>query len=320
MHLIRIAIIMLVLATGTIYYLLQRPNDHKEDFMLIVRHGDTLQTIADKLAVDGTISWSKLFYFTGRLKGISGELKVGLYKIPPHVNILQTLAVLKNGKSIPYKVIIREGLTNQQILEHLHDYAMLEPDEVTLPREGSLFPSTYIVAPGTKYWTIFQTMEEKMTVILAALWAKRKSNLPLKTPHEAVVLASIVERETSLPEERPLVASVYINRLRKGMKLQADPTAIYGMSLGYGSIGRTLTGKDIRKHNSAYNTYIVKGLPPTAIANPGRAALEAVLTHPADTDALFFVATGQGGHHFSKTYDVHTNHVKNLRALTKQRQ
>ena len=186
-----------------------------------------------------------------------------------------------------------------------------------MPKEGSLYPSTYIVAPGTKYSTIFQTMEEKMRDTLATLWQNRRPNLPIKNPYEAVILASIIERETSLREEKPLVASVYINRLRKGMKLQADPTAIYGLSLGYGRIDRSLTKQDMR-HNSAYNTYIIKGLPPTAIANPGRAALEAAL-HPADTDELFFVANGMGGHHFSKTYDAHNGHVKNLRALSRKR-
>jgi UPF0755 protein len=319
MRLLKIFIIILLLAVGTIYCLLTQPNPHKEDFMLSIRQGDSLQTVTDKLVSNNIVCCSKLFYTAGRFMGISSALKAGLYRVPPHTNILQVLEVLKNGKSIPYKITILEGLTTQQVLESLERYALLDPDEVILPREGSLFPSTYIVAPGTKYSTLFQTMEEKMATTLAELWAKRKPNLPLKTPHEAVVLASIVERETSLPEERPLVASVYINRLRKGMRLQADPTAIYGLSLGYGRIDRPLTKKDMQ-HNSAYNTYIIKGLPPTAIANPGRAALEAVLVHPADTDSLFFVATGQGGHHFSKTYDVHTGHVKSLRALTKQKQ
>lgn len=318
MRLFKILIIITILAAGIIYYLLMQPNAHKEDFMLSIRQGDTLQIVTDKLASKDVINWGHLFYVSGRFMGIGINLKTGLYRIPPHINSLQMLKILKNGKNIPYKVTILEGLTNQQILESFGQYALLEPDEVTLPREGSLFPSTYIVAPGTKYSTLIHTMEEKMTDTLAELWARRKPNLPLKTPHEAVVLASIVERETCLSEERPLVASVYINRLRKGMKLQADPTAIYGLSLGYGRIDRSLTKQDMR-HNSAYNTYIIKGLPPSAIANPGRASLEAVLIHPADTDSLFFVANGMGGHHFSKTYDVHKGHVKNLRALNNER-
>jgi UPF0755 protein len=318
MRLIKILIVITILATGIVYCLLIQPNGHKEDFMLSIRQGETLKTVTDKLALNDVINWGDLFYISGRIMGIGSNLKTGLYRIPPHINILQILKTLKGGKNVPYKVTILEGLTNQQILKSLGQYALLEPDEVTLPREGSLFPSTYIVAPGTKYSTLIYTMQEKMTDTLTTLWANRKSGLPLKTPHEAVVLASIVERETCLPAERPLVASVYMNRLRKGMKLQADPTAIYGLSLGYGRIDRSLTKQDMR-HNSAYNTYVIKGLPPTAIANPGRAALESVLIHPADTDYFFFVANGMGGHHFSKTYDVHKGHVKNLRVLSNER-
>jgi UPF0755 protein len=318
MRLIKILIVIIILAASMVYCLLTQPNDYKGDFMLSVRQGDSLQTVTDNLALNDVINWGRLFYISGRFMGISSDLKMGLYRVPPHINILQILNIFKSGKNIPYKVTVLEGLTNQQILESLGKYALLEPDDVTLPLEGSLFPSTYIVAPGTKYSTLIHTMEEKMTDTLAVLWARRKPDLPFKTPHEAVILASIVERETCLSEERPLVASVYINRLRKGMKLQADPTAIYGLSLGYGRIDRSLTKQDMR-HNSAYNTYIIKGLPPTAIANPGRAALEAVLIHPADTDSLFFVANGMGGHHFSKTYDVHTNHVNNLRVLSRER-
>lgn len=317
MRLIKILTITIFLAAVVIYSLLVKPNTHKTDFMLSVREGDSLKSITERLASNDVVSSSHIFYATGRFLGVSSTIKVGLYRIPPHTNILQILDVLKSGKNVPYKVTILEGLTNQQILESLGKYALLDPDDVVMPREGSLYPSTYIVAPGTKYSTIFQTMEEKMRDTLATLWQNRRPNLPIKNPYEAVILASIIERETSLREEKPLVASVYINRLRKGMKLQADPTAIYGLSLGYGRIDRSLTNQDMR-HNSAYNTYIIKGLPPTAIANPGRAALEAAL-HPADTDELFFVANGMGGHHFSKTYDVHNGHVKNLRALSRKR-
>lgn len=215
-----------------------------------------------------------------------------------------------------YRVALAEGATTWQIVEELKKADFLTGEVKDLPPEGMLAPDSYEVTAGMSRAELLKEMQSKQAERLATAWANRADGLPLKTPQEALILASIVEKETGVPEERPTVASVFINRLRKGMKLQTDPSVIYGVTGGRGSLGRGLKQSELRK-KTPYNTYVIEGLPPTPIANPGLASIEAVM-HPAKTDYIFFVADGSGGHAFAATLAEHNANVAKWRALQSQ--
>ena len=202
----------------------------------------------------------------------------------------QVMDVLSTGKSILYKVTVPEGLTSQQIVERLKGESNLTGDVIKLPAEGTLLPDTYQFSKGAPRQEIVDKMQGEMQKALAKLWEKRQPDLPLRTIEEAVTFASIVEKETGKPDERERVAAVFYNRLKKGMRLQSDPTIIYGITGGQGTLGRGLTRAEIDT-KTPYNTYQINGLPPGPIANPGKAALEATL-NPAKTNDLYFVADG----------------------------
>jgi UPF0755 protein len=244
-------------------------------------------------------------------------LKHGEYLIKPHASIREIVDVLSEGKAVQYKVTIPEGLTSQQIVERLKAEENLTGDIAAVPPEGSLYPETYGIEKGMTRTALLERMKEKMQQFLAAAWEKRKPGLLLKTPQEAVVFASIVEKETGRPDERDRVAAVFMNRLRKGMRLQSDPTVIYGLVGGQGPLGRSLTRADLDQ-KSSHNTYQIDGLPPTPICNPGRSAIEASL-NPATTTDLYFVADGTGGHTFSDTLKEHNAAVSNWRKVEKER-
>ncbi|MFO0295050.1 MAG: endolytic transglycosylase MltG, partial [Rhodospirillales bacterium] len=211
---------------------------------------------------------------------------------------------------------IPEGLTNRQVVQLVAKAEGLEGDIVPRP-EGTLMPDTWFYSWGDSRDRLVERQRQAMTRLLQELWRQRAPNLPLKSPQEALILASIVEKETAIPEERPRVAAVYINRLRRGMRLQADPTVVYGINDGAGPLDRPITRADLETPH-AWNTYLIDGLPPTPIANPGRASIEAVLK-PAQTDELYFVADGAGGHVFARTLADHNRNVERLRALERQR-
>jgi UPF0755 protein len=244
-------------------------------------------------------------------------LKHGEYLIKPHASVREIIDVLAEGKAVQYKVTIPEGLTSQQIVERLKAEQNLTGDIAAVPPEGSLFPETYGVEKGTTRAALLDRMKEKMQQFLAAAWEKRKPGLLLKTPQEAMAFASIVEKETGRPDERDRVAAVFMNRLRKGMRLQSDPTVIYGIVGGQGALGRPLTRADLDQ-KSTHNTYQIDGLPPTPICNPGRSAIEATL-NPAATNDLYFVADGTGGHVFSDTLKEHNAAVSNWRKIERER-
>ena len=212
-----------------------------------------------------------------------------------------------------YRIAMAEGTTVWQVVEALKAADFLSGEIKALPPEGMLAPDSYEVSEGDARADLLARMQAAQQAILDEAWAGRAGNLPLKTPEEALVLASIVEKETGRADERPLVASVFVNRLRKGMRLQTDPAVIYGITGGRGSLGRGLRQSELRKE-TPYNTYVVAGLPPTPIANPGRDAIEAVL-HPADTKYLYFVADGSGGHAFAATLAEHNANVAKWRAI-----
>jgi peptidoglycan lytic transglycosylase G len=278
--------------------------------------------IAERLEKDGIISsrWAFVagyMYLTrgGRIPGM--DLKAGEYEIEKGASMRQVIDKLIEGKSVLYTVTIPEGLTSQQAVERLRSEPMLTGDITQVPAEGTLLPDTYSFTKGADRQEVLQRMAKAQDKVLATLWENRQQDLPVKTVGEALVLASIVEKETGRADERDKVAAVFVNRLRKGMRLQSDPTIIYGLVKGQGKLGRPLTKTDIAS-KTEYNTYHIKGLPPGPICNPGRAAIAAVLK-PATTDALYFVADGTGGHKFSKTLKEHNVAVAAWRKIERQR-
>lgn len=215
-----------------------------------------------------------------------------------------------------YRIALAEGVTSRQVMTELNGLDVLEGDVLEVPPEGSLAPDSYEVVPGTPVADVLAQMTTEQAVILAEEWAGRAEGLPVATPEEAMILASIVEKETGVPEERARVASVFVNRLRQGMKLQTDPTVIYGVTGGEGLLGRGLRASELRAV-TPYNTYVIDGLPPTPIANPGREAINAAL-HPDATDFVFFVADGTGGHAFAATLEEHNVNVARWREIEAQ--
>lgn len=216
-------------------------------------------------------------------------------------------------QDVRLKVTLAEGVTSWQVAEALAQADFLEGTIAEVPAEGSLAPQQYEVQRGADRAALVAEMQAVQAATMAELWAGRAEGLPYATPEEAMVMASIVEKETGVPEERPRVASVFLNRLDQGMKLQTDPTVIYGLTKGKGVLGRGLRQSELRS-NTPYNTYVIDGLPPGPIANPGRASIEAAL-HPESTEFLFFVADGSGGHVFAETLAEHNENVAKWRAI-----
>ena len=211
-----------------------------------------------------------------------------------------------------YRVILAEGVTSWQVVRSLKKAPFLTGTVDKQPPEGSLAPQSYEVTKGESRATLIGKMQARQAAILSDLWAKRAKGLPYKTPQQALIMASLIEKETGVPSERAKIASVFLNRLKKGIRLQTDPAVIYGITKGHGELGRGLRESELRKR-TPYNTYVIPGLPPTPIANPGKAAITAAL-HPADTKYLYFVATGKGGHAFAETLAEHNRNVAKWRA------
>jgi UPF0755 protein len=225
----------------------------------------------------------------------------------------------KRGESdTRYRIAMAEGVTSWQVVEALKAMDVLEGDVAQRPLEGTLAPDSYEVSPGTRRETVLANMQEKQKLRIAAAWEGREEGLPLKSPEEMLILASIIEKETGVAEERGQVASVFINRLNRGMRLQTDPTVIYGITKGEGVLGRGLRQSELRRI-TPWNTYVIEGLPPTPIANPGLASLEAAVA-PDETNFVFFVADGTGGHAFAETLEQHNRNVAKWREIEAQRQ
>ena len=251
--------------------------------------------------------------------GKSGDLKVGEYGFKPGMSMRQVMLELTEGKPITYSVTFPEGWTSYKIMERIAFDDRLTGDTPPIPPEGSLLPDTYVFTRGATKQQIVDRMQQAQRKALNEIWAARADNLPLETPAELVNLASIVEKETGVASERPHVASVFVNRLRKGMRLETDPTIIYGI---WGGKGKPEDRGGLRrselKKKTPYNTYQIDGLPPTPIANPGLASMKAV-AQPLETDDLFFVADGTGGHVFAKTLKEHNANVKEWRKIEAER-
>lgn len=223
----------------------------------------------------------------------------------------------RDDRNARYRLAVAEGATSWQIVNGMNGIDALAGEVEELPAEGSLAPDSYEFVPGTERQTIVTNMQEAQTAILAGAWEARDRSVPLETPEEALILASIVEKETGVAEERRQVASVFVNRLNQGMRLQTDPTVIYGITKGEGVLGRGIRQSELRRR-TPYNTYVIEGLPPTPIANPGRLAIEAAL-NPDTTPYIFFVADGTGGHAFAETIAEHNRNVAEWRKIEAER-
>ena len=282
---------------------------------IVVPKGSTVKDTAKILQANGVVDYWWAWWLMARYVASPGTLHAGEYAIPARASLWGVLDVLKKGEVIVHKITVPEGKTSAEIVALLNKEDLLEGELTQIPPEGSLLPETYHFQRGDSRADIIARMQVGMDVTLKELWAGRAPNLPYDQPMEAVTMASIIEKETGLESERATVAGVYVNRLRKGMKLQSDPTTIYALTNGKGSIqevlGRQLVRSDWKLANP-YNTYHITGLPPGPIANPGRASLLAALK-PAQHDYLFFVADGTGGHVFSTKLDDHNRQVNKRR-------
>lgn len=280
-----------------------------KDTIIMVEPGSSLTAAAKTLEKEGVIKDARTFLKLARWFGSDKPIKAGEYEMPRGVSPEQVLRLLQEGAVLLRRVTIVEGMSAIQVYERLmNDPLLVGP--VTLPEEGTVLPETYTFVRGESRQAIMNRMQAAMTRTLEELWPKRDADLPFKTPLEAVILASIVEKETSKKSELREVAGVYVNRLKIGMKLQADPTVIYPITHGK-PLGRRIRRSELRAEN-AYNTYVIPGLPAGPICNPSRASLEAVLK-PAKTKNLFFVADGTGGHTFAETDAEHARNVAKWR-------
>jgi UPF0755 protein len=314
--------IMACVAAAIFFYVrveFDRPGPLPVSTVLVVPKGEGVSAIAERLERDGIIADRRIFmtsilYFM-YLKG-HGTLKAGEYEFDKNATMRQVLDTLVEGKSIQHRVTFPEGLTSRQIVERLTAHPELSGDVPEVPPEGSLLPDTYSFGTKDSSRDIIQRMQHAQAKFLAKMWEERDADIMVSTPEEAVILASIVEKETGRAEERPRIASVFHNRLRKRMRLQSDPTIIYGLFGESGIRDHPISQEELERENP-YNTYKIDGLPPTPIGNPGRAAIEAVLK-PAKTKDLYFCADGTGGHAFTPSLAEHKKNVARWRKIERE--
>ena len=275
-----------------------------------------LSAIAERLHDAHVLNEQHIFRLAVRLNKVVGSLKAGEYEIPAHASMADIARILREGKSIVHQITVPEGLTSLEVLDIVKADPVLVGDLPPAPAEGSLLPETYNFTRGTTRAQIVQRMQKAASQLINEAWPHRAANLPYKSQKEAIILASIVEKETGLAAERPKVAAVFVNRLRKPMRLQSDPTIIYGITGGKGPLGRPIRQSELERV-TPYNTYQVDGLPPTPICNPGKASIEAVL-NPPETGDLYFVADGTGGHAFASSLSEHDRNVSRWRQVERK--
>lgn len=278
---------------------------------VVLAPGGGLKGVARTLARAGAIRSSLGFAFVAVLTGAANRLKAGEYAFRPRESLADVIAAIARGEVVRHFITIPEGFTSEEAMAVLRRASFLSGPSPT-PPEGSLLPETYEVGRGESRRGVIARMAAARDRVLDRLWSERAVGLPYASREQAVILASVVEKETARPDERPRIAAVFINRLKKGMRLESDPTVIYGVSGGV-PLGRGLRASELARR-TPYNTYLVAGLPPTPIANPGRASLVAALS-PAHTGDLYFVADGTGGHVFAATFDAHRRNVARWRAI-----
>ncbi|SIO10662.1 UPF0755 protein [Rhodovulum sp. ES.010] len=293
----------------------------------LVQPGASMEEIVDSVTRGGRSTCGTELNF--RVGVVSAEVEVReldpgtsryvqVLSFDPAGDVPPEYAEFRDQPDLRFRVTLAEGVTSWQVVEELKAADFLKGDLAGLPAEGSIAPDSYEIAEGTARAALIDEMQARQAAILAALWAERAEGLPLESPEEALILASIVEKETGVPQERGQVASVFVNRLEEGIRLQTDPTVIYGLTRGKEPLGRGIRQSELRRE-TPWNTYVIDGLPPTPIANPGRAAIEAAL-NPEETDYLFFVADGTGGHAFAETLTEHNENVARWRRIEAERQ
>ena len=313
-------VIGLLALGGLIYFAKDRFNQQgplAHSTVFVIPRGEGVNAIAERLERDGIINDRRIFVASVIYFKVQERLKAGEYEIRKHASMRGVLDKLVEGRAVLYKVSIPEGLTSEQIVGRLNAHKMLKGEITTIPSEGSMLPDTYKFSRGMTRQDLIERMKAEQNKYVNRLWEKRQPDLPVKTPQEAIILASIVEKETGRADERSRVAGVFVNRLKKGIPLQSDPTIIYGIAGGKGTLGRGILKSELEK-KTPYNTYKIKGLTPTPIANPGRAAIEAVL-NPAKTEDLYFVADGTGGHAFAPSLAKHNANVAQWRRIERER-
>jgi UPF0755 protein len=292
------------------------PGPLAEERVVLLERGQGLAAIAGRLEREGVIADAFLFQLGARLFGRDRRLQAGEYGFAPGASPLEVLDLLESGRVYARRLTVQEGLTVAEVWELLRAAPFLDGELPDPPPEGSLLPETYHYVRGDGRAAVAERMRTAMARTLEELWAARDPDLPLASPEEAVILASIVEKETGVAAERGRVAGVFVNRLRRGMRLQSDPTVIYAVTEGRGPLGRALTRADLDRDHP-YNTYRSAGLPPGPIANPGRDSLAAALS-PEAVEYLYFVADGTGGHAFARTLEQHNRNVRNWRRIQRE--
>ena len=287
-----------------------------QEKIVVIPRSSGVRDIADQLEREGVIDQPWLFIGGVIMMKAREELKYGEYQFAARTSVREVIDIIMQGKVLQHAFTIPEGLTSEQIVARLSENDVLTGNIRDIPREGTLLPETYKFNRGMTREQMIQRMQQQQKRVVQEIWDRRMADLPLRSVEQLIVLASIVEKETGKPEERTRVAAVFLNRLKQKMKLQSDPTIIYGLVGGKGTLGRPIMRSEIEQP-TPYNTYVIEGLPPGPIANPGRAALDAV-ANPARTKELFFVADGTGGHAFADNYEQHQKNVARLRAIEQQ--
>jgi UPF0755 protein len=313
---ITLFVLVAVVAAVTLVVGKQRfdaPGPLAEDRVVNIPRGSGIRDISDVLMRDGVIDQPWVFVGGVLVLKAREDLKAGEYQFKAHASLRDVVATIVDGRVVAHQLTIPEGLTSEQIVARLLDDDVLTGNIKEIPREGSLLPDTYNFNRGVSREQIIQRMQQAQQRVLKEVWDHHSPDSPIKTPEQLVALASLVEKETGKPDERTRVAAVFINRLKQKMRLQSDPTIIYGLVGGKGTLGRPIMKSEIEQP-TPYNTYQIEGLPPGPIANPGRASLEAA-ANPARTRELYFVADGTGGHAFAETYEQHQRNVARLRAM-----
>lgn len=293
----------------------------------LIDEGSSMEQIVEQITKGGASTCgTEIVYRIGvtRLQTLIRELDPGTERFvelasfdPSAEDVPEVYGEKRAERDTRYRIAVAEGVTSWQIVEGLKVLDVLEGNVTEIPDEGMLAPDSYEVSPGTQRGAVLAQMQEKQELRINAVWESRRDGLPLATPEEMLILASIIEKETGVAAERGQVASVFTNRLNQGMKLQTDPTVIYGITKGQGVLGRGLRRSELRRI-TPWNTYLIDGLPPTPIANPGLASLEAAVA-PEDTDFIFFVADGTGGHAFAETLQEHNRNVAKWREIEAER-